>query len=151
LQDFAVLKPDLKRLKERMSTEGWREMTKCDVPSRSFLAGETIALMEKGENNSDRVRNRIRTGLKLIWRKKPSNKATEDPIDEFVNEHAFALKVLTTFHIIELVDLDEDKEYRLLPGAREKLETNAIQRELHRDRDRDRDPVTGHLPASYDK
>ncbi|MEA2775430.1 MAG: hypothetical protein QOF90_836 [Acetobacteraceae bacterium] len=86
-----------------------------------------------------------------MWLKKPSNNASVDPIDEFVNEHAFALKVLTTFHMIKLIDPNEGKEYRLLPGACEKLETHAVQVELLRDRDRDRDPVTGRLPATYDR
>jgi hypothetical protein len=48
---------------EPSSTEGWREMTKCDVPSRPFFAKETVSLMERGESNSNRIRNRIRTDL----------------------------------------------------------------------------------------
>ena len=88
---------------------GWRAINWEDIPSREDLAKATLALLESGMTNSDRMRDRIRRDNKLIL-SRSTGKWNNNPTDKFVNEHAWVLEDLVVRGLIENVGT---KEYRL--------------------------------------
>jgi len=88
----------------------WRPIGWDDIPSREDLAAETLALLNNGITNSDRMRDVIRRTRKLIL-SKSTGRWSESPSDRFVNEHAWVLENLVVTGSIERVSA---KEYRII-------------------------------------
>jgi hypothetical protein len=93
-----------------LSDTGWRRIDWDDIPDRQEFIDLTLALLEAGVSNSDRMRDAIRRQRKLILSKTTGSWST-NPSDRFVNEHAWALEELVVQGKIECLS---EKEYRLL-------------------------------------
>jgi len=88
----------------------WRHIEFADIPSRAEFEQLTLDLLRRGITNSDRMRDEIRIGRRLIL-KKSTGTWNATPSDKFVNEHAWTLEDLVVRKIIEKIS---EKEYRLL-------------------------------------
>ena len=87
----------------------WRHIEFGDIPSREEFERLTLNLLRQGITNSDRMRDEIRSGRKLIL-KKVTGSWNRTPSDKFVNGHAWALEDLVVRKIIKKTT---EKEYRL--------------------------------------
>lgn len=108
---------DLTPLPEDFREISW-EIGQAEL-QKSVMTVETFETLRAGENNVERIRNKIRLKRKLRV-KQSTGKWTETASDRFVNEHAWVLEKMNVFGMIAKVN-SRTKETSLLPDAEERL------------------------------